>query len=181
MENTEKPVIYTIGHSVHDWEHFIKMLNSFHIKELVDIRRFPGSKKYPWFSKDNLKRMLPEDSIDYLHMEELGGRRKVQLNSVNTRWRNESFRGYADYMQTNEFVQAIEKLENIALKKTTAFMCSEAVWWRCHRALVSDYLKVKGWNVKHIMNVNKVEEHSYTSPARVWDGQVFYSDVGLFD
>lgn len=174
-------VIYTIGHSVHPLEEFIEMLKSFDIKVLADVRRFPGSKKYPWFSKDNLEKVLPEHDIDYIHFEELGGRRKVQSGSVNSRWRNESFRGYADYMQTEEFAAAIKKLENIAIKKTTAYMCSEAVWWRCHRSMISDDLKVKGWNVQHIMNIGKSEEHPYTSPARIRDGKVFYSDESLFD
>lgn len=177
----EKPVIYTIGHSVHSLDEFIEMLNSFDIKMLADVRRFPGSKKYPWFSKDNLEKVLPEHHIDYIHMEELGGRRKVQPNSVNSRWKNESFRGYADYMQTAEFTRAVEQLEAIARQKTTAFMCSEAVWWRCHRSMISDYLKAKGWKVEHIMNIRKVEEHPYTSPARIRDGHVFYSDESLFD
>lgn len=181
MEPLAKPVIYTIGHSVHSLDEFIDMLNSFDIKVLADVRRFPGSKRYPWFSKDNLEKVLPENNIDYIHLEELGGRRKVQPGSVNSRWKNESFRGYADYMQTAEFVNAVGKLENIAKKKLTAFMCSEAVWWSCHRSMISDYLKAKGWKVEHIMNVGKAEEHPYTSPARISHGNVFYSDESLFD
>nr|WP_315035654.1 DUF488 domain-containing protein [uncultured Chryseobacterium sp.] len=181
MENKETPVIYSIGHSVHQLEYFIEMLNSFDIKALVDIRRFPGSKRYPWFSKDNLEKILPEHNIEYIHMEELGGRRKVQPGSVNSLWKNESFRGYADYMQTPEFAKAIEKLENIGRKKPTAFMCSEAVWWSCHRAMVSDYLKSKGWKVEHIMNLEKIEEHPYTSPARIRNEKLFYSDESLFE
>jgi uncharacterized protein (DUF488 family) len=181
MKVSEKNVIYTIGHSIHSLDDFIEMLKSFNVKFLADIRRFPGSKKYSWFNKENLEKILPENTIEYIHLEELGGRRKVQPGSINSRWRNESFRGYADYMQTSEFVTAVEKLERIARKKTTAFMCSEAVWWRCHRSMVSDYLKARGWKVEHIMNVGKIEEHPYTSPARVYDGKVFYSDESLFD
>ncbi|MBV8327479.1 MAG: DUF488 domain-containing protein [Chryseobacterium sp.] len=173
--------MYTVGHSVHSLDYFLEMLNSFDIKILADIRRYPGSKRYPWFSKDNLEKILPENHIEYIHFEDLGGRRKVQPGSVNNRWRNESFRGYADYMQTSVFVAAIEKLEHIAMEKTTAFMCSEAVWWSCHRSMVSDYLKARGWKVEHIMNIGKAEEHSFTSPARVRNGQVFYSDESLFD
>ncbi|MGI9583821.1 DUF488 domain-containing protein [Chryseobacterium sp. RRHN12] len=181
MEILEKQLVYTVGHSVRSWEYFIEMLNSFKIEMVVDIRRFPGSKKYPWFSKENMKIRLPENNIDYIHLEELGGRRKVQPYSINNRWRNESFRGYADYMQTTDFIKAVENLENTARKKITVFMCSEAVWWSCHRALVSDYLKAKGWKVEHIMDVSKTEEHPYTSPARVRNGNVFYSDESLFD
>ena len=181
MESLEKPVIYTIGHSTHSLEEFLDMLKAFNIEVLADVRRFAGSKRYPWFSKENLEKVLPENNIEYIHFEALGGRRKVQPNSVNSRWRNESFRGYADYMQTAEFAKAVEKLESIAMKKTTAFMCSEAVWWSCHRSMISDDLKAKGWNVEHIMSKNKVEEHPYTAPARVRDGNVFYSDESLFD
>ncbi|MEE6129555.1 DUF488 domain-containing protein [Chryseobacterium arthrosphaerae] len=181
MEPQKKPVIYTIGHSNRPLEEFLKMLTSFHIEILADVRRFAGSKRYPWFSKENLEKVLPENNIEYIHLEELGGRRKVQPDSVNSRWKNESFRGYADYMQTPEFIKAVEKLEGIAMKKTTAFMCSEAVWWSCHRSMISDDLKAKGWKVEHIMNINKAEEHPYTAPARIRDGNVFYSDESLFD
>ncbi|MCJ7935759.1 MAG: DUF488 domain-containing protein [Chryseobacterium sp.] len=181
MKISDNPVIYTIGHSVHKLDYFIELLHSFDIKVLADIRRFPGSKKYPWFTKENLEKILPENNMDYIHFEELGGRRKVQPNSVNSRWRNESFRGYADYMQTDDFIKAAGRLENIALEKRTAFMCSESLWWRCHRSMVSDYLKAKGWRVEHIMNIGKAEEHSYTSPARVSNGHVFYYDESLFD
>ena len=175
------PVIYSVGHSVHDIAHFIALLQSFAVEQLADVRRFPGSKKYPWFAKENLEKVLPENNIAYLHFDALGGRRKVQPGSVNTLWRNESFRGYADYMQTAAFIKAMEKLEHIARKKTTAFMCSEALWWRCHRSMISDYLKAKGWKVVHIMSTGKTAEHVYTSPARIRDGKVFYTDERLFD
>ncbi|AZB07604.1 DUF488 domain-containing protein [Chryseobacterium sp. G0162] len=181
MKSSEKLVIYTIGHSTRSLEEFIEMLKSFNIEVLADVRRFAGSKRYPWFSKENLEKVLHEHTIEYIHFEALGGRRKVQSDSVNSRWRNESFRGYADYMQTEEFTKAVEKLESIARTKTTAFMCSEAVWWSCHKSMISDYLKAKGWNVEHIMNIGKAEEHPYTAAARISDGQVFYSDASLFD
>lgn len=181
MEFLEKPVIYTIGHSVRPLAEFIELLKSFNIGALADVRRFAGSKRYPWFSKENLEMVLPENNIEYIHFEALGGRRKVQPNSVNNRWKNESFRGYADYMQTEEFIQSIIKLENLARTRRTAFMCSEAVWWSCHRSMISDYLKAKGWDVEHIMNRGKVEEHPYTNAARISNGKVFYSDVSLFD
>lgn len=180
MSETEKPRIYTIGHSNHTLDEFIISLRSFGIKNLVDIRRFPGSRKFPHFNKENLARGLKESGLHYLHLEGLGGRRKAEVNSKNSRWRNVSFRGYADYMETADFETAIRKLEDIAFKQPTAYMCSEAVWWRCHRALVSDYLKAKGWLVLHIMSANKFDEHPYTSPAKVVDGRVFYSDDNLF-
>ncbi|WP_413532181.1 DUF488 family protein [Empedobacter brevis] len=176
METNHQPIIYTIGHSTHSLEEFLEMLNSFEIKVLVDIRRFPGSRKYPWFNKDNLEKVLKENQINYMHIEDLGGRRKPNPNSLNTVWKNESFRGYADYMETTAFTKAVTELEKIAKAETTAFMCSEAVWWRCHRSMVSDYLKAKGWKVMHIMGIGKEEEHPYTSPAKVVGDCVFYSD-----
>ena len=181
MKSSEEHIIYTIGHSTHSIDEFIKMLQSFEIKHLVDIRSFPGSKKFPHFNKESLEASLNENGINYTHIKELGGRRKVQKNSINTRWRNESFRAYADYMETESFKKGIAELETIASKQTTAYMCSEAVWWRCHRSIVSDYLKAKGWKVLHIMDLNKVEEHPYTSPARVIGDRVFYSEGNLFN
>ena len=124
---------------------------------------------------------LQKAGIKYIHLESLGGRRKVQQHSNNNRWRNESFRGYADYMETGAFEEAITQLEGIALEQPTAYMCSEGVWWRCHRAMVSDYLKAKGWTVMHIMAAGKAEEHPYTSPARIVGDRVFYSDENLFN
>jgi len=177
----DKRTIYTIGHSTHSLEDFIEMLQSFGVKTLVDIRHFPGSRKFPHFNKENLAAELPKVGISYTHLEGLGGRRKVQKDSKNSRWRNDSFRGYADYMQTKDFERAAAKLEAIAMKQPTAYMCSEAVWWRCHRSMVSDYLKARGWTVLHIMAVGKAEEHPFTSPARVVGDRVFYSDENLFN
>ncbi len=168
--------IYTIGHSTRSLAEFLDMLQSFGIKILADIRSLPGSRKFPQFDKENLKTSLEEAGIQYIHLADLGGRRKVKKDSKNNRWNNDSFRGYADYMETEEFVSAIMKLEHISLKQPTAYMCSEAVWWRCHRSMVSDYLKAKGWAVLHIMATGKVQEHTYTAPARIVDGNVLYSD-----
>lgn len=168
--------IYTIGHSSRNMDDFITMLQSFAIKNLVDIRSMPGSRKYPQFNKENLETALPANGISYIYMEDLGGRRKVREDSKNTRWKNLSFRGYADYMETDSFKKAIAGLERIALQASTAYMCAEAVWWRCHRSLVSDYLKAKGWRVLHIMAAGKAQEHTYTSPAKVIGTHVSYED-----
>ncbi|WP_447640771.1 MULTISPECIES: DUF488 domain-containing protein [Chitinophagaceae] len=180
MKNSSKHIIYTIGHSTHSQEYFLAMLQSFDIKLLVDIRRFPGSGRFPQFDKENMQRSLPENGIQYIHLAELGGRRKLHRDSKNTRWHNTSFRAYADYMEADEFKNAIKELEKRALPQPTAYMCSESVWWRCHRSMVSDYLKAKGWTVSHIMAIGKVEEHTYTSPARIVNGEVVYSDETLF-
>lgn len=155
---------------------FIAMLQSFAIKGLADIRRLPGSRKFPQFDQENLEIVLAENGIHYQYISALGGRRKVQKESKNGRWRNESFRGYADYMETNEFKEAIIQLETLALRQPTAYMCAEAVWWRCHRSMVSDYLKAKGWKVLHIMSAGKAQEHPYTSAARIVGSRVVYSD-----
>jgi len=180
MKSLEKHIIYTIGHSNHSLDEFIGILQSFDIKTLTDVRRLPGSRKFPYFNKENLKSSLNKFGINYIHMEDLGGRRKMRKDSKNNRWHNESFRGYADYMETDDFEAAVTELESLALKQPTAYMCSEAVWWSCHRSLISDYLKAKGWTVLHIMAAGKVQEHPYTSPAIVSKGHVSYSDATLF-
>lgn len=155
------------------------MLHSFSIKNLVDIRRLPGSRKFPQFDQDNLATFLAGSGIHYVHLSELGGRRKARKDTPNNRWRNDSFKGYADYMETADFKQAVIRLEKLALQYPTAYMCAEAVWWRCHRAMVSDYLKAKGWTVLHIMDSGKSQEHPYTSPARIVGDRVLYSDEKL--
>ena len=151
--------VWTIGHSTRSLENFISLLHVFKIAMLVDVRNYPGSRRYPHFNKEALDISLPSSGIQYLHLKDLGGRRKPDENSINTAWRNNAFRGYADYMQTPQFKKAIETLEAIAQKQFTAYMCSEAVWWRCHRSMVSDYLKATGWKVMHIMSMGKEEEH----------------------
>ena len=170
-----KKNIWTIGHSIHPLDEFILMLKSFRIELVADVRSFPGSKRYPHFNKEALVISLPLNGIEYVHSKGLGGRRKTNTDSGNTGWRLDSFRGYADYMETDLFKKAIEELECLGGKKRVAFMCAEAVWWRCHRSLVSDYLKHQGWTVIHIMGIKKGEEHPYTSPARIVGNQLVYS------
>jgi len=174
MNKLETHTIYSIGHSTRSLDEFLNMLRSFDIKILTDIRSLPGSRRFPQYNMENLKTSLEEIGVQYIHLADLGGRRKVKKDSKNNLWNNDSFRGYADYMETEEFENAIVKLEHIALEQPTAYMCAEAVWWRCHRSMVSDYLKAKGWAVLHIMATGKVQEHKYTSPARIVDGNVFY-------
>ncbi len=176
MKPPEKPPIYTIGHSTRTIEEFLELLFAFHIKIVADIRRLPGSRKYPQFDQDQLKKSLEENGIEYAYIENLGGRRSAKKNSKNTTWRNKSFQGYADYMETESFANGAAQLAKYALDAPTAMMCSEAVWWRCHRSMVSDYFKAKGWEVLHVMALGKATEHPYTAPARVVDHQVFYSE-----
>lgn len=166
--------IWTIGHSTRPFEEFLAMLHSFKIESLADIRSYPGSRKFPQFNKEALEISLPQNNIQYIHLKDLGGRRKVNPDSKNTSWRHLAFRGYADYMETDTFKEGIKMLEKIAMKQRTAYMCSEAVWWRCHRSMVSDYLKVRCWKVMHIMGIGKEEEHPYTAPARIVHGELSY-------
>lgn len=172
--------IWTIGHSNRVFEEFVDILHSFDIQLIADIRSYPGSRHYPYFNKESLKYTLPQNGIEYIHLSELGGRRKVKKDSVNTGWRLESFRGYADYMETEQFNRAIEELKRIALQKPTAYMCSESLWWRCHRSLVSDYLAIEGWKVTHIMSRIKSMDHYFRLPAKITAGKLTYSEQGLF-
>lgn len=167
-------VVWTIGHSTQSIDEFIVMLQSFDIAVVIDVRHFPGSRKFPQFNKEALQISLPQNNIQYLHLVELGGRRKTNKESKNTAWRHPAFRSYADYMETNSFKEAITILEDIAKKERTAYMCSEAVWWRCHRSMISDFLKVKGWTVMHIMALAKANEHPYAAPAKVVNGALTY-------
>jgi len=169
-----KKSIWTIGHSTHEPEVFIDMLKSFQIECVADIRSFPGSNRYPHFNKEALEVSLPENNIKYIHLRELGGRRRMKPDSINTGWRLAAFRGYADYMETSSFKEAIQELERFGSKGRIAYMCSEALWWRCHRSLVSDYLKLHGWTVFHIMGIGKTQEHTYTSPAQIVNGELLY-------
>ena len=166
--------IWTIGHSTRTIAVFLEMLQAFGIARVVDVRRFPGSRSYPQFNKEDLCETLSNNHILYEHIEALGGRRKTSPASENTAWRHPAFRGYADYMQTPAFADGICRLEQLALTARTAYMCSEAVWWRCHRAMISDVLKANGWNVQHIMEVGKATEHPFTAPARIVNGQLSY-------
>ncbi len=165
---------WTIGHSTRSIEDFLAALSTYEITLLVDIRKLPGSRKYPQFNQNELSRSLAEASIRYEWWSELGGRRKGDPHSQNTAWRNASFRAYADYMETPEFAAAIERLLAAAAKERIAYMCSEAVWWRCHRGLVSDYLKVRGHQVLHVQDQKRADEHPYTSAARIVDGKLSY-------
>lgn len=167
--------IWTIGHSTHQPGEFLDMLKSFQIEWVADIRSLPGSRRYPHFNKEALEETLSQNDIKYIHFAGLGGRRTARADSVNINWRLAAFRGYADYMETDAFKLAITELGHLALKERTACMCSEAVWWRCHRSLVSDYLKVCGWKVIHIMGPGKAQEHPYTSAAEIVNGELTYS------
>jgi uncharacterized protein (DUF488 family) len=168
--------IWTIGHSTRTIDTFISLLEENGIKLVADVRSLPGSKRYPQFNREILAKSLMEHGIHYEHFPELGGRRKAKPDSRNTAWQNASFRGYADYMETEEFRKGVERLLDLAADAgATAMMCAEAVWWRCHRSLISDYLKTHGIEVAHIVDANKAELHPYTSAARIVNGKLSYA------
>ena len=175
MEISIDKLIWTIGHSTKTFDDFVSILKKADIELIADIRSLPGSRKFPQFNKENLALALPANKINYIHIPKLGGRRKVSKDSHNTAWRHPAFRGYADYMETNDFLSGIEELTSLAEMQKTAMMCAEALWWRCHRSMISDYLKLTGWKVLHIISNNKVEEHSYTGPAKIVNGKLYYS------
>ena len=166
--------IWTIGHSNKTLDEFLELLTSNEIEAIADVRSFPSSRKYPYFNAEPLSGSLAGAGIDYLPFLDLGGRRRVRPDSRNTAWINDSFRGYADYMETGEFMTGIERLLDVAGSRRTAVMCAEAVWWRCHRSMISDELITRGVNVIHIISVHKTMPHTYTSPARVVDGKLTY-------
>lgn len=157
-------MIYTIGHSVLTWNAFVEMLKAFNIKQLVDVRRFPGSKRLPHFSSLSMKLNLEKENILYHHMESLGGRRNLLKEEPNTLWRNKSFQAYEQYMETEEFKEALNHLIKLSKQHTTVIMCSEALHWRCHRALISDAMLELDHEVKHILSPEKTIEHRLFSP-----------------
>lgn len=166
--------IWTIGHSTREVAEFLGLLTVNRIEAVADVRSYPGSRRYPHFNSEALNESLPENGIEYVPMKQLGGRRQSRPDSQNTVWRNEAFRGYADYMETAEFRDGIGALVELLRRKRTAIMCAEAVWWRCHRSMISDYLKASGVTVEHIMDGGKNVIHPYTSAARLEDGKLVY-------
>lgn len=159
--------IYTIGHSTRELSEFVKILKHYDIGLLVDVRSVPRSRHTPQFNLDNLATELPKSGIAYLHLEKLGGLRHSRKDSTNQGWRNTSFRGYADYMQTAEFAAGIDELIGLAADKTVAIMCAEAVPWRCHRSLIGDALLVRGHEVIDIFDEHKTQPEKLTDFAHV--------------
>lgn len=166
--------VWTIGHSTRDLDEFLALLAVNNIEAVADVRSYPGSRKFPQFNAGELTASLPANGIEFVLFKQLGGRRKTRPDSPNTVWRNEAFRGYADYMETVEFRGGIDELLQLIGQKRTAIMCAEAVWWRCHRSMISDYLKAAGVAVEHIMDGGKNVIHPYTSAARLDRGKLIY-------
>jgi len=169
-------LVSTIGHSTRPIGEFIAILKAHGIEELVDIRTVPRSRHNPQFNRDELPKSLEEAGIAYRHMPALGGLRRARPDSINTGWRNASFRGYADYMQTREFQDALDELIALAREKRIAIMCAEAVEWRCHRSLVADALVVRGIAVEHIQTASRAKPHRLTPFARVEGTGIVYGE-----
>lgn len=168
--------VWTIGHSTRSLDEFLALLKCYGIETVVDVRSIPGSRKYPHFGQEALSAALSAHGIGYEWWKDLGGRRRPRPDSQNTVWRNESFRGYADYMQTPAFENAIGELMERAEQTRIALMCAEAVWWRCHRSMIADMLCVRGVRVLHIMDEHHETVHPMTGPSRVVDGRLTYSE-----
>lgn len=167
-------IIHTVGHSNHALEAFIDMLRAQQIVMLVDVRSVPRSRHNPQFNADALPISLQQSSIAWTHMKELGGLRKPLKDSINAGWRNDSFRGYADYMQTPEFAAALGRLMALASSQATAVMCAEAVPWRCHRSLIADALTVHGVEVRHILSADRWQLHQLTPFAHIEGMRITY-------
>src|SRR5262245_432902 len=175
-------IILTVGHSTRTLDEFIALLQSHGVLTIADVRQYPRSRRFPHFNDDALAQSLPAAGIDYVSFRSLGGRRRPAPDSPNRGWRNEAFRGYADFMQTRAFQAALEELINVAQDRRTAIMCAEAVPWRCHRSLIADALAVRGWRVLDIVNAGTPKEHALPDFARVTGHSIVYPapDEDLF-
>ena len=175
MTGNNAGTLWTIGHSIRAWDEFAAMLLAARIEVLADVRRFAGSRRNPQFSGQTMGAALAESDIAYVPMPELGGRRPARADSPNLAWRNASFRGYADYMQTPDYRAARERLAELAKAKRVAVMCAEAMWWQCHRSLIADDFKAAGWEVIHLLSPRREQEHPYTTAARIVEERLDYT------
>lgn len=166
--------LWTVGHSTRPLEEFLDLLHAHGVTRIADVRRFPGSRRYPHFHAAAFERSLADAGIGYTALADLGGRRRPAADSRHVAWRNESFRGYADYMDTPEFADAAARLAELARDDRTAAMCAEGVWWRCHRSMIADAFKAHGWKVLHILGPAEPREHPYTSVAKIVNGELAY-------
>lgn len=179
--------LFTIGHSTRAWPALLELLREHGVEHLVDVRRFPGSRRHPQYAQEALSRALRESGIEYSHEPDLGGFRKPQPESRNTAWRSAGFRAYADHMDSPEFREALSRLIGLASERIVAIMCAEATPWRCHRQLISDALVARGHEVVHVLGPQRSDAHALNESAQVLDDfRLVYSDVtnqqpGLFD
>jgi uncharacterized protein (DUF488 family) len=166
--------LWTIGHSTKPIDEFLALLTAHGIKRLVDVRKVPHSRHNPQFDTRTLGAHLHQARLGYVHAPELGGLRKPKKDTLNAGWKNASFRGFADYMQTEQFRAALEMLMKAAQEAPTAIMCAEAVPWRCHRSLIADALAGRGWTVRHIMTNTKADKHRLTPFAVIGEDRITY-------
>jgi uncharacterized protein (DUF488 family) len=171
---TSRRVVFTVGHSTRSVKELVEILRAHGVERVVDVRTIPRSRYNPQFNREALSKALHNRHLSYRHMKSLGGLRHADSDSVNAGWRNASFRGFADYMQTPSFEEALERLLKLAQQKPTAIMCAEAVPWRCHRSLIADALTVRGYVVRNILSARSAKPHVLTPMARVHGRQVTY-------
>lgn len=169
--------VWTVGHSTRSLEDFLALLAEHRIEAVADVRRYPGSRRWPHFARESLAQALEPRGLAYLWLPELGGRRRPAPDSPNTAWRNASFRGYADYMATDAFAEGLDRLVNLGSGLRTAVMCAESLWWRCHRGLIADVLRWSGFDVVHILGPGSTVSHPYTAAARIVRGHLTYTPV----
>lgn len=170
-------LLYTIGHSTHRIDIFLSLLLQHAIEALVDVRSFPGSRRWPQFNHDEIRASVESSGVCYRWCKALGGRRhSSQRDSPHIAWQHAAFRSYADYTDSAEFAAAIEGLSELAARRRSAIMCSEGLWWRCHRRIISDHMAVRGWHVQHIMPNGKLATHVLPDFARI-DGQRIVYDL----
>jgi uncharacterized protein (DUF488 family) len=175
VHSAASTTIWTIGHSTRPIEDFLSLLSGSLIEVIADVRSFPGSRRYPQYGREALAATLDAHAIRYYWLPALGGRRRALPDSPNTAWRNASFRGYADYMSTEEFAKGLVQVLEVSGRARTAMMCSEALWWRCHRSMIADALHVRGIEVVHILDTKHSVVHPMTSAARVVGGVLSYA------
>jgi uncharacterized protein (DUF488 family) len=173
--------VFTIGHSTRTWTAFLELLRAHRIQRVVDVRSIPRSRHNPQFNRETLSTKLRGARIGYVHLGMLGGLRHARRDSPNVGWRNASFRGFADYMQTPEFEKGLQRLIKLAKQKTTAIMCAEAVPWRCHRSLIADALTVRGIRAAHILSGKREQIHTLTSFGRVRGDRIIYPEAAAED
>jgi uncharacterized protein (DUF488 family) len=170
--------LWTIGHSTRGADEFVQVLQAHGIEVVADVRRFPGSRRHPHFGTEALRHRLAQEGVGYAWLSRLGGRRRGDAGAPHEGWRNASFRAYAAYMWSEEFAQGLDELLHLAAAARTTIMCSELLWWRCHRALIADALRVQGVEVIHLRDAGPGTGHPYTSPARICDGELSYPAGG---
>jgi uncharacterized protein (DUF488 family) len=177
--NQSPPRIFTVGHSTHPIERFLALLGEQQIALVADVRSFPSSRKWPHFNQAELSQSLGRAGIQYQWLKRLGGRRhtKREEDSPHIAWTHPAFRSYADYTESPDFAAGLTELTAPAAALRAAYMCSEGLWWRCHRRIISDYLVLRGWQVDHVMPDGKLRQHEMTPFARIADGHIVYDGV----